>query len=217
MRRAAAAALPVDSAPREPRRALAYHSQYAVRVSVAAAAARGCRKRPRTAAAVQAPCFRLDHICLPYRGARVTIAPSRPCSPLCRATELFDWIRALDDGHPLQSLLDVYSYTAMISLCITEHDVDRALKVRPAPAHAGWLYAPNSDGSTAPAHAGILCFCTAAGPAASGARQAGRDSGSLLAAHAIDRACPALSVCSAGFAPTVPVIAPCASRSWLPR
>ncbi|KAL4442119.1 hypothetical protein ABPG77_011380 [Micractinium sp. CCAP 211/92] len=46
-----------------------------------------------------------------------------------RATELFDWIRALDDGHPLQSLLDVYSYTAMISLCITEHDVDRALKL----------------------------------------------------------------------------------------
>ncbi|EFN58078.1 hypothetical protein CHLNCDRAFT_142373 [Chlorella variabilis] len=46
-----------------------------------------------------------------------------------RATELFDWIRALDEGHPLQSLLDVYSYTAMISLCITEHDVDRALKL----------------------------------------------------------------------------------------
>lgn len=52
----------------------------------------------------------------------------RCCSPR-RATELFDWIRALDEGHPLQSLLDVYSYTAMISLCITEHDVDRALKV----------------------------------------------------------------------------------------
>ena len=47
----------------------------------------------------------------------------------CRARELFDWIRALEGGHPLQSLLDVYSYTAMISLCITEHDVDRALKV----------------------------------------------------------------------------------------
>ncbi|KAI7837283.1 hypothetical protein COHA_008897 [Chlorella ohadii] len=46
-----------------------------------------------------------------------------------RATELFDWIRALEDSHPLQTLLDVYSYTAMISLCITEHDVDRALKL----------------------------------------------------------------------------------------
>lgn len=61
--------------------------------------------------------------------------PPCPCClaspPLgCRATELFDWIRALEDSHPLQTLLDVYSYTAMISLCITEHDVDRALKVR---------------------------------------------------------------------------------------
>jgi pentatricopeptide repeat domain-containing protein 1 len=44
-----------------------------------------------------------------------------------RASELFDWIRALDQGHPLQSLLDVYSYTAAISLCISTHDVDRAL------------------------------------------------------------------------------------------
>lgn len=57
-------------------------------------------------------------------------AASPPCLPCCRATELFDWIRALEDSHPLQTLLDVYSYTAMISLCITEHDVDRALKVR---------------------------------------------------------------------------------------
>ena len=44
-----------------------------------------------------------------------------------RAAELFDWVRALDDGHPLQSLLDVYSYTAGISLCISTQDVDRAL------------------------------------------------------------------------------------------
>lgn len=44
-----------------------------------------------------------------------------------RASELFDWVRALDQGHPLQSLLDVYSYTAAISLCISTHDVDRAL------------------------------------------------------------------------------------------
>jgi hypothetical protein len=38
----------------------------------------------------------------------------------------------LEEGHPLQCLLDVYSYTAMISLCITEHDVDRALQVQPS-------------------------------------------------------------------------------------
>ena len=43
---------------------------------------------------------------------------------------MFDWARALEGGHPLCALLDVYSYTAMISLCISEQDVDRALKVR---------------------------------------------------------------------------------------
>lgn len=46
-----------------------------------------------------------------------------------RAGELFDWVRALEPGHPLQSLLDVYSYTAAISLCISTHDVDRALSL----------------------------------------------------------------------------------------
>lgn len=44
-----------------------------------------------------------------------------------RAAELFDWVRALPPAHPLQSLLDVFSYTAAISLCITSHDVNRAL------------------------------------------------------------------------------------------
>ena len=44
-----------------------------------------------------------------------------------RAAELFDWIRVLDPGHPLHSLLDVYSYTAAISLCIATHDVERAM------------------------------------------------------------------------------------------
>ena len=35
-----------------------------------------------------------------------------------RAKELFDWLRKLDDPHPLHALCDVYTYTAMISMCI---------------------------------------------------------------------------------------------------
>lgn len=44
-----------------------------------------------------------------------------------RAGELFDWVRNLQGGHPLLSLLDVYSYTAAISLCIVSQNVDRAV------------------------------------------------------------------------------------------
>lgn len=35
-----------------------------------------------------------------------------------RAVEIFDWLRALEPSHPLRHLCDVYTYTAMISLCI---------------------------------------------------------------------------------------------------
>ena len=75
-------------------------------------------RRPPPQSPPRAPAIASPHTPSPRR---------RP--PRRRATELFDWIRALDGGHPLQALLDVYSYTAMISLCITEHDVDRALKL----------------------------------------------------------------------------------------
>jgi len=44
-----------------------------------------------------------------------------------RAGEIFDWLRRLEQGHPLRTLLDVFSYTASISLCIPEHNVERAL------------------------------------------------------------------------------------------
>jgi pentatricopeptide repeat domain-containing protein 1 len=43
-----------------------------------------------------------------------------------RAIELFDWLRALPERHPLRALCDVYTYTAMISLCIYQQNVDRA-------------------------------------------------------------------------------------------
>ena len=42
-----------------------------------------------------------------------------------RAVELFDGIRASNNS----SLLDVFTYTAAISLCIATHDVDRALRL----------------------------------------------------------------------------------------
>ena len=35
-----------------------------------------------------------------------------------RAVELFDWLRKLDESHPLRPLCDVYTYTAMIAQCI---------------------------------------------------------------------------------------------------
>lgn len=44
-----------------------------------------------------------------------------------RSVELFDSLRQLDVNHPLRQLCDVYTYTAMISMCIHEHNVERAM------------------------------------------------------------------------------------------
>ena len=47
-----------------------------------------------------------------------------------RAVELFDTIRSYDRTNPISiALLDVFTYTASISLCISTHDVDRALRL----------------------------------------------------------------------------------------
>jgi pentatricopeptide repeat protein len=46
-----------------------------------------------------------------------------------RAIELFDWLRALPERHVLRALCDVYTYTAMISLCIYQQNVDRAMEL----------------------------------------------------------------------------------------
>lgn len=46
-----------------------------------------------------------------------------------RAAEVFDWLRKLEAGHPLHSLCDVYTYTAMISMCIYQQAVDRAMEL----------------------------------------------------------------------------------------
>ena len=64
---------------------------------------------------------------------------SRTCSVLLkdlsklglgmRAMEIFDWLRNSDAPADLKSLCDVYTYTAMISMCIYQQDVDRALRL----------------------------------------------------------------------------------------
>jgi pentatricopeptide repeat protein len=46
-----------------------------------------------------------------------------------RAIELFDWLRGLPERHALRALCDVYTYTAMISLCIYQQSVDRAMEL----------------------------------------------------------------------------------------
>jgi pentatricopeptide repeat domain-containing protein 1 len=35
-----------------------------------------------------------------------------------RAVELFDWLRSQNERSPLRALCDVFTYTAMISMCI---------------------------------------------------------------------------------------------------
>ena len=54
-----------------------------------------------------------------------------------RAAELFDWLRKLEPGHPLHALCDVYTYTAMISMCIYQQAVDRAIKLAHEMAERG--------------------------------------------------------------------------------
>ncbi|KAK9815102.1 hypothetical protein WJX73_007516 [Symbiochloris irregularis] len=46
-----------------------------------------------------------------------------------RAVELFDWLRKLTEAQPLHALCDVYTYTAMISMCIYQQDVARAMEL----------------------------------------------------------------------------------------
>jgi pentatricopeptide repeat protein len=46
-----------------------------------------------------------------------------------RTIELFDWLRALPERNTLRALCDVYTYTAMISLCIYQQNVERAMEL----------------------------------------------------------------------------------------
>lgn len=47
-----------------------------------------------------------------------------------RTVEIFEWLRNLDGSHPLAALCDVYTYTAMISMCIYQQ-----VQCRPALYH----------------------------------------------------------------------------------
>lgn len=46
-----------------------------------------------------------------------------------RAHELFDWVTSLPHDHPLSCLCDVYTYTAMISICANSKQVSKALEL----------------------------------------------------------------------------------------
>ena len=47
----------------------------------------------------------------------------------CRASELFDWLRALPEGHELGALCDVYTYTTLISQCGSHQQLRKALEL----------------------------------------------------------------------------------------
>ena len=48
---------------------------------------------------------------------------------VCRAWQLFDWVRGLPEEHPLKALCDAGTYTTMIMLCGTWQQLRRALEL----------------------------------------------------------------------------------------
>ncbi|WIA41856.1 hypothetical protein OEZ86_009182 [Tetradesmus obliquus] len=46
-----------------------------------------------------------------------------------RARELFDFLRALPPDHQLSQLCDVFTYTAMVSLCVDQQELSRAFEL----------------------------------------------------------------------------------------
>ena len=46
-----------------------------------------------------------------------------------RAWQLFDWVRALPEGHGLRRLCDAHTYTTMITLCGPWQQLRRALQL----------------------------------------------------------------------------------------
>lgn len=55
-----------------------------------------------------------------------------PWCPLPPCLQLFDRIRALGPGHELAGLLDEFSFTSMISNCVGQQDLQRALALMEA-------------------------------------------------------------------------------------
>lgn len=48
---------------------------------------------------------------------------------VCRAWQLFDWVRTLPEGHSLQRLCDANTYSTMITLCGPWQQLRRALQL----------------------------------------------------------------------------------------
>ena len=48
---------------------------------------------------------------------------------MCRASELFDWLRGLPENHELAHLCDVYTYTTIISQCGSHQQLRKALEL----------------------------------------------------------------------------------------
>ena len=76
-------------------------------------------------------CCALHNGCL-HRTLQCNLSPS----PLqldrrivCRAWQLFDWVRALPEDHALRVLCDEGTYTTMITLCGTWQQLRRALEL----------------------------------------------------------------------------------------
>jgi pentatricopeptide repeat domain-containing protein 1 len=43
--------------------------------------------------------------------------------------QLFDFLRALQPDHQLSQLCDVFTYTAMVSLCVDQQELSRAFEL----------------------------------------------------------------------------------------
>lgn len=48
---------------------------------------------------------------------------------MCRAWQLFDWVRTLPEGHSLQRLCEANTYSTMITLCGPWQQLRRALQL----------------------------------------------------------------------------------------
>jgi pentatricopeptide repeat domain-containing protein 1 len=46
-----------------------------------------------------------------------------------RTRQVFEFLRGLPTDHQLSSLCDVFTYTAMISLCVDQQELPRALEL----------------------------------------------------------------------------------------
>ena len=63
------------------------------------------------------------------RGAALLLKDLGKCGLAARAAQLFDWLRRLPLTHPLAVLCDVYTFTALVSMCMHQLDAARAQRL----------------------------------------------------------------------------------------